>query len=343
MLSSVTVLCCQGIFLVFEGWLAKYKRWIPLSHAVGYKLKLKKENESKRIKYKICSCQHYHLTWHSALQSNTAYFSQPWRAMPKDNQENLDFVKSYQPRNKEVKHLRILLHGPVGAGKSSFINSVESVLKGRVTVRALTDAISGSSFTQNYTTFKIHKDPESFYSFIFNDIMGFEQETDSGVPVEDVKLALRGHVKEGYKFVPGGQLKETDQDYKLSPTLDDRVHVLVSVIPVNSVSLMSDKVVKKMRDIRLSASEMGIPQLAILTKVDEAFSKGKKNIDKVYKNKYLKKMVNQFSMLLGLPPNCIFLVKNYESESNTNDDTDALILSALRQMITFGEDFLDNL
>ncbi|XP_074513041.1 interferon-induced protein 44-like isoform X2 [Sebastes fasciatus] len=272
-----------------------------------------------------------------------AYFSQPWRAMPKDNQEDLDFVKSYQPRNKEVKHLRILLHGPVGAGKSSFINSVESVLKGRVTVRALTDAISGSSFTQNYTTFKIHKDPESFYSFIFNDIMGFEQETDSGVPVEDVKLALRGHVKEGYKFVPGGPLMETDRDYKLSPTLDDRVHVLVSVIPAKIVSMMKNEDLEKMRDIRLSAREMGIPQLAILTQVDLAIPGVKNNIKTVYKNKQLEEKVNQFSVLLGLPPNCIFLVKNYESEINTNDHINALILCALRQMINFGEDFLNNL
>ncbi len=48
-----------------------------------------------------------------------------------------------------------------------------------------------------YETYKIHKYPEGFYSFIFNDIMGLEK--DSGVHVEDVKLAMRGHVTEGYE------------------------------------------------------------------------------------------------------------------------------------------------
>ena len=63
------------------------------------------------------------------------------------NQENLDFMETYKPHNYEATHLRILLHGPVGAGKSSFINSVDSVLKGRITSQAPTDATSGSSFT----------------------------------------------------------------------------------------------------------------------------------------------------------------------------------------------------
>ncbi|XP_037647573.1 interferon-induced protein 44-like isoform X1 [Sebastes umbrosus] len=277
------------------------------------------------------------------ISFSSALFCQPWRAMPKDNQEDLDFVKSYQPQNKEVKRFRILLYGPVGAGKSSFINSVESVLRGRAARRALTDATSGSSFTKQYKTYKIHKDPESFYSFIFNDIMGFEQGMDSGVPVEDVKLALRGHVKEGYTFIPESQLKETDPDYNSSPTLEDRVHVLVSVIPASTVTLISDKVVKKMRDVREAASEMGIPQLAILTKVDEACPEVKENVGTIYRSKYLKEQVDKFSVLLGLPLNCIFLVKNYESEINTNASTDAPILCALRQMINSGEDFLNNL
>lgn len=50
-----------------------------------------------------------------------------------------------------------------------------------------------------------------------------------------------------------------------------------------------------------------------------------------------------FSQLLGLQPNCIFLVKNYAKENDTQDGTDALILCALRQMINYGEDYLNNL
>ncbi|XP_075942309.1 interferon-induced protein 44-like [Anarhichas minor] len=194
-----------------------------------------------------------------------------------------------------------------------------------------------------YTAHKIHKDPGSFYSVIFNDIMGFEQNTKTGVDVEDVKLAMMGHVPDGYKFNPIAQLQETDRDYISSPTLEDRGHVLVCVIPAGSVSLKSEEVMKKLREVRLAAAELGIPQLALLTKVDEACPQAEEYIKETYRIKYLKEQVDKFSMLLGIPPNCIFLVKNYHSEIKTNDDMNALILTALKQMITFGEDFLDNL
>lgn len=46
---------------------------------------------------------------------------------------------------------------------------------------------------------KIRKDEENFYSFVLNDTMGFEKLPDGGVHVEDVKLALRGHVRDGYQ------------------------------------------------------------------------------------------------------------------------------------------------
>uniref|UniRef100_A0A3B4WKN6 Interferon-induced protein 44-like n=2 Tax=Seriola lalandi dorsalis TaxID=1841481 RepID=A0A3B4WKN6_SERLL len=191
--------------------------------------------------------------------------------------------------------------------------------------------------------YKIRKEPMGHYSFTFNDVMGYEQHANRGVHVEDVKLALRGHVKEHYEFIPGRPLKEGDLDYNSSPTLDDRVHVLVCVIPAASVSIISDDVVKKMREVRLAASDVGIPQLVIITKVDEACPEVRKDIKNVYKSIYLKEQVDKIHNLLGISLNSIFLVKNYCSEINVNDDVSALTLCVLRQMLSFGEDFINNL
>ncbi|XP_049416467.1 interferon-induced protein 44-like isoform X1 [Epinephelus fuscoguttatus] len=269
--------------------------------------------------------------------------STPWRNLPWNKEEDLNFVKSFKPWNQDVSHLRILLYGPVGAGKSSFINSVDTALQGRIASRAPTDAISGRSYTTKYKTYKIRKGQGSHYPFVFNDIMGFEKDTDRGVDVDDVILALKGHVEENHQFNPTQRLKEGDKGYRSSPTLNDRVHVLVCVIPADQLSIMSDEVVKKMRKVRLTASELGIPQLAILTKADIACAKVKQNLNNAYKSIYLKKQVDKVNTLLGIPLNSIFLVKNYDPDPNINDDMNALIMNALRQMITFGDDFLSDL
>ncbi|XP_016430408.1 interferon-induced protein 44-like [Sinocyclocheilus rhinocerous] len=52
--------------------------------------------------------------------------------------------------DSNVKYIRILLVGEIGAGKSSFINSVNSAFLGRITTEALADSGSGESFTKAF-------------------------------------------------------------------------------------------------------------------------------------------------------------------------------------------------
>ncbi|XP_063759526.1 interferon-induced protein 44-like [Eleginops maclovinus] len=268
---------------------------------------------------------------------------QEWRKGPWGNKEReLQIVKDYQPSTEDVQ-LRFMLYGAVGAGKSSFINSVESVLRGEICSRAGVDAMVRESYTTSYKAYKIQKGgPRTYYPFVFNDIMGLEKDTSKGVRVEDIKLAMRGHMKDGYKFNPISTLSEDNQHYKRDPSLNDRVHVLVCVIP-GSIAGLEDDSVKKLREVRLAARDMGIPEIAILTKIDETCPEVGKDIMNVYKSKYLKKKIEEVSGTLGFPPSSIFPVKNYHSEIDTNDDIDTLILSALRRMIKSGEDFVNDL
>ncbi|CAK6983822.1 interferon-induced protein 44-like, partial [Scomber scombrus] len=270
-------------------------------------------------------------------------FREPWRKISWSNkEEDLENVKNYQPGNPKVKQLRIMLYGPVGAGKSSFISSVNSMMIGRPGYSAAAGSTTNdTSFTKNYQTHKIQKEGrENFYPFVFNDIMGLEE--GGGVRVEDIKLALQGRVSEGYTFNPVSALSETDPNYKSSPSVDDRVHLLVCVCSANA-SEIKEPVLQKMKEVREIANALGIPQVAIVTKIDEACGETEKSLKNIYHSKYVKKKMTDFSSRLGIPLNCIFPVKNYSSEISLDDDVDSLILSALRLMINFGDDFINKM
>ncbi|MEQ2256981.1 hypothetical protein ILYODFUR_029622 [Ilyodon furcidens] len=280
-------------------------------------------------------------------QAESPTLDEPWRELCwGEKQRNLQYVQEYKPENNDIQYLRVLLYGPVGAGKSSFINSVSNVVRGRMTIPALASATtSDKSFTTKYETHKLMKgrgSSKTFYPVVFNDIMGLEDGDRRGAHADDIKLALRGHVKEGYKFNPVSPLTQDDPGYNPTPSADGRVHVLVCAMSANAPQLKSS-VLEKMSKIRETASDLGIPQMAMMTHIDEACGETEKNLRNVYKSKHLRKKMKDFSAAVGIPMNCIFPVKNYSEEIDLNDDVDTLILSALRKIIDFGDDFIEKI
>lgn len=131
-------------------------------------------------------------------------------------------VGSYQPGCPDTSETRVLLLGPVGSGKSSFISSVQSVFNGRVINRAMVGSFS-TSFTKkvNVTSelhplgqgaplsvscwaqlqfFRIHglrgQHPGGL---VLCDTMGLGDGAMTGPSLHDVLSIIEGFVPEGHK------------------------------------------------------------------------------------------------------------------------------------------------
>ncbi|KTF79687.1 hypothetical protein cypCar_00029892 [Cyprinus carpio] len=83
-----------------------------------------------------------------------------------------------------------------------------------------------------------------------------------------------------------------------------------------------------------------IPQVIIMTKVDEACPLVNDDLKKVYTSKSVKQKMHLCSEMIGVPMNCIFPVKNCHNEIEVDNDVDVLILKAFDQIENFANDRL---
>ncbi|KAG7315588.1 hypothetical protein KOW79_020454 [Hemibagrus wyckioides] len=273
-------------------------------------------------------------------QSRQLEFDQPWRKMPWGKKDQIEQkLRSFRLKGSSARFVRILVVGAVGAGKSSFINSVNNAFQGRITSGALVDGIGGTRFTTKYKTHYIKTEDGSHLPFVFNDIMGLEDK-ESGADAEDIIRAMNGFLQEGFNFDRTSSMFEMDLGYRSNPSVEDQTSCLVNIIAADKIYLMNDGVIGKLKKIRQAATDRGIPQVIIMTKPDLACPLVQQDIRKIFISKKIKEKMELCSHRLGIPMNYIFPVKNYHEDIDTDDDMDLLIFKALDQIVNIAADFL---
>lgn len=276
----------------------------------------------------------------------TTELEKPWRPMvwePMRRQELMDTLRAYKPMDSTVAQVRVLLVGPVGAGKSSFFNSVNSVFRGHVSNKAIAGC-SATSLTTQFRTYSVKTGPDGKpLPVTLCDTMGLEDCMGAGLDIDDISSILEGHMPDCYRFNAAQPLTSETHGYRKSPELKDKVHCVVYVLDACKISIMPDKLEAKFSAIRRKANLIGIPQLALITKVDEACPLVKEDLTNVYKSGYIKDLLQEASVRLGLPVSCVVPVKNYSEELELQVSVDVLLLSALLQMLRAADDYFDDL
>uniref|UniRef100_A0A671V509 Interferon-induced protein 44-like n=1 Tax=Sparus aurata TaxID=8175 RepID=A0A671V509_SPAAU len=287
----------------------------------------------------LTECEVYHV-------EETKELEKPWRTVIWESEtrtELMENIKSYKPPVSSVSQIRVLLIGPVGAGKSSFFNSISSVFRGHVTNPAMSGSFT-SSLTTQFRSYSLKAGQEGKpLPIILCDTMGLEESTGSGLNIDDISNILKGHLPDRYQFNPSVPLDSEAPGYRKSPVLKDKIHCVTYVVDGCKVSIMPSKLEDKLEAIRRKVNLMGIPQLVLLTKVDEACFLVKEDVRNVYKSDYIKEMMQEVSTRLGVPLSCVVPVKNYNEELELDPNCDILLLSAVKQMLRFADNYFDEI
>ncbi|XP_039590612.1 interferon-induced protein 44-like [Polypterus senegalus] len=269
----------------------------------------------------------------------------PWREQEFSEQvkdELLEEIRNYKSLTVTVDKPRILLVGQIGVGKSSFFNSVNSIFRGHVMLQA-TSGYGDTSVSKRYRTYPVQdgKGGKSL-PYVLSDTMGLENGDGEGIHVDDIISVIKGHVPDLYEFSPKAPITPHDSRYRENPCLADKVHCVVYVLQADNIHIFKKSLLQKFAKIRSEVNSIGIPQLVLLTKVDEACTKVKKDLTKLYRSRYLYEKVIQLGKTLGAPVSSISLVKSYSSETELSLNVDILILKALQQMLRATDACLDD-
>ncbi|XP_060600190.1 interferon-induced protein 44-like, partial [Ruditapes philippinarum] len=270
--------------------------------------------------------------------------SEPWRKTKAWNEKFLDEltedIVAFKPlEDLNVKDARILMIGPVGAGKSSFYNTINSIFRGRITQRAGSGSAE-QSLTTAYTPYKVKVRSGATLNFRLCDTRGLEE--SQGLDVMECNYLLDGNIPNYYQFNPAKPITPKSHGFKANPKPDDMITCAVFVLDATTLEVMSAKITEKMKSFQTLMNQRGVPQIILLTKIDKLCKEVQADISTTYKNSVVEKHVDKASQLLGLPRANVLPVKNYENEVELDDNVNILALLSLRQILYLAEDFMEN-
>ncbi|XP_066504224.1 interferon-induced protein 44 isoform X2 [Hoplias malabaricus] len=272
------------------------------------------------------------------LSFSTPLLETPWRNVTwtKEAKEALmDMVKSYKPPKSNLLESRVLLLGPVGAGKSSFISSVQSVFSGRVLNRAMVGSSTSTSFTKKLQSFKISAGCDSTTALVLCDLMGFGEGEASGLTLHDALSVIQGHVPEGHQFSPEQPVKSETPGFINKPRLEEKVHCVVFVVDASKLKNYPKGLSTTFRNLREHISNMGVHQVALLTHVDEVCKETAQDVTCVYKSPIIQQLMATAGTLLGMAVSYIVPVRNYSSQLQLDESCDILLLNAVDHILQY--------
>lgn len=258
----------------------------------------------------------------------------PWRE-PSDWSQTLEqtLIADIKRLNPEEKP-SVLLVGPVGAGKSSFINAALSIGIGY----KVENAQAGSSVKSYTTSFDKYSDKSLLKKFNLRDCMGIEPQENEGFHVDDMVMLLKGHIKDTYSFNPRSPIAPSDSKYRANPEFKHQTHCVVFVVDAKAVhNGIPKNYVSKIATLQERIKALRIPRVLILTKVDLLCAEVERDIKNLFRSVKVQNAVKTAAEVFRIPESSIHPVKNYAVDIELSTNTNIPILLALRQTLQYAD------
>uniref|UniRef100_A0A671SN90 Interferon-induced protein 44-like n=1 Tax=Sinocyclocheilus anshuiensis TaxID=1608454 RepID=A0A671SN90_9TELE len=216
--------------------------------------------------------------------------------------ELMEMIRNHKPLMMSVSRVRILMIGPVGAGKSSFFNSINSIFMSRITSKAMSGS-AGTSLTTQFRTYPVKDGREGKpLPFVLCDTMGLEEQTGAGLDIEDISSILQGHVPDRYK----------QRVYRPS-SLQEKIHCTMS----SSGEGPSKSLCQFLHQVKGERRSHDHMVCSYRTQSEGGV--------------VLCLQVQEVSSRLGVPVSCVLPVKNYSQELELELNCDVLLTSSTLQ------------
>ncbi|XP_052787779.1 interferon-induced protein 44-like [Mya arenaria] len=258
----------------------------------------------------------------------------PWRKIKEESLEaQSELIGSLKPcKEQGVSDFRVLLLGPTGSGKSSFVNTVRSTFMGRLSQKAAC-GLGPRGCTLAYTPYTVQTKDRKNLSLRLCDTPGLTE----NLGIVDVAFLLGGHVKDHHKFFAANQIDVESSDFVQKPQPRNKIHSVVFVLSVSDVNDPSTGLFEKLMEIKTMLNGKGIPYNTVLTKIDEVCE----NTEDIYKCAAVGEVVEKVAVKLGVSRNTVFPVKNYENEVELDEHVGALALISLKHILYSAADASD--
>jgi len=245
----------------------------------------------------------------------------------------------YQPKYYDqlgIKFANILVIGGTGAGKTTFLSTLESVMLGRMS--ALSPKGKGTdSLTLNLLKYALDGVP----GVRIWDTKGWSAST---YRTSEMGYIVDGHIPHGFSL----QTTMTPESFGFNqmPKAAQKVHVVLILVGAEAVT--DSGYMARIREFRDLARARGIPIVLGLTKVDQIDKANLENdamdgsaLTNVFKSTTVRDVIHNLSSASGIDPNYILPIKGYchEYEHANNIYVDTLALLAVKKLLECADDY----